>query len=94
MAFLIRDTAEVCIFDYGVNYMTLYMYNNLQDALKKLLLKYAMKGGRTKPTLEIKLHVSDRIRHKSIKEYRSPENQVIQNMHIIGDRSSTCLTES
>lgn len=64
------------------------MYNNLQDALKKLLLKYAMKGE------EKKLHVSDLIRHKSIKEYRSPENQVIQNMHITGDRSSIYLAES
>lgn len=72
----------------------MYMYNNLQDALKKLLLKYAMKGGGGEPTLEIKLHVSDLIRHKSIKEYRSPENQVIQNMHITGDRSSICLAES
>lgn len=89
MAFLISDTAEVCIFDFGVN----YIYNNLQDAFKKLLLKYAMKG-EEKNTLEIKLHVSDRIRHKSIKEYRSPENQVIQNMHITGDRSSICLAES
>lgn len=41
------------------------MYINLQDALKKLLLKYAMKR-EEKNTLEIKLH-------KSIKEYRSPE---------------------
>lgn len=84
MAFLISDTAEVCIFDFGVN----YMYNNLQEALKKFLLKYAMKGE------EKKLHVSDLIRHKSIKEYRSPENQVVQNMHITGDRSSICLAES
>lgn len=71
----------------------MYVYNNLQDALKKLLLKYAIKG-EEKNTLEIKLPVSDLIRHKSIKEYSTPENQVIQNMHITGDRSSICLAES